>query len=127
MISVAYPYCELSQTGPNQPPLALMINKQTATNPMTLPTGFAELHAYLVTDLGPMLLSWREEAYSDETWNGYKAWLAPSVVDSVIFNVCAYDDHLDVIYTAWDSLNLGQQKALLADVNECLLDSLCPA
>jgi hypothetical protein len=127
MISVAYPYYALQQTGPNQPPLALMINEQTATNPMTIPTGFAELHSYLVTDLGPMLLSWRDEAYSDETWNGYKAWLAPSVIDNIIENVFAFEDELSVIYSAWNSLKLGQQKALLADVDACLSDSLCPA
>lgn len=94
---------------------------------MTIPTGFAELHTYLVADLGPMFRSWREDAYSDETWNGYKSWLAPSVVDSIIENVFAFEDELSVIYTAWNSLKLGQQKALLADVDACLADSLCPA
>ena len=98
-----------------------------ATNQMTIPTGFSELHSYLVTDLGPMLLSWRDEADADETWNGYKAWQAPSVIDNIIENMFAFEDDLSVIYTTWNGLKFGQQQALLADVNACLSDSLCPA
>lgn len=127
LISVAYPYYALQQISPDQPPLALMINRQTATNPMILPTGFSKLHIYLVDDLGPMLRSWREDAYADETWNGYKAWLAPSVIDNIIENVFAFEDDLSPIYTAWNNLKLGQQFAILADVDACLADSLCPA
>ena len=104
-----------------------MINRQTATNPMTLPTGFPELHTYLVDDLGPMLHTWRDDAYADETWNGYKAWLAPSAVDNIFEHTFAFDDELDAIYTTWNAFNYAQQCAILADAFTCYLDSLCPA
>jgi hypothetical protein len=117
----------LLQTLANLPDLVPIMSESTTNNPMTTPTGFSELHTYLVTDLGPMLRDWREDAYADETWNGYKAWLAPSVIDNIIENVFSFEDELSVIYTAWNSLKLGQQRALLADVDACLSDNLCPA